>query len=550
MNKFWLVILAVLLIGVLILGGCSSATTTMTTTATTTATSTTAITTTATSTTAITTTATQTTTTTKTTTPATQIKTGGTLRMGTFFAPVGNIGWTPDPMFQQSGWGSCFCIEALILLDLQGNMMPQLATNWKIADDMKSITLNLRQGVKFHDGSDFNAEVAKWNIDLLIDAHAAFLEAYKSVAIIDNYTIRINLNAYNNAVPHALCQTFMISKAAFDKKGKDWMMVNPVGTGPFKFVSYTPNVVEKFVKNPDYWQKGKPYLDAIEISFIGDAMTRASAFEAGEVDLITQNPSSVEYDLKQKGYPVSTSPSSGFLLIPDSKNVDSPLSKLQVRQAVDYAINRDAIVKNLGFGWWHTTYQYTSPQNPAYIKNLIARTYDRDKAKKLLAEAGYANGFSISLSAPASMTDMNAVTAIQGYLNDVGIKADINALDGGGFGSLVMGGWKNGFLTTGTSFFPNLNIGINFILTQNNPYFVSLDKTNELQQLWEASAATKDYNVELVQKMLQYIHDDAYVLPLYTMDVSAIMKPYVKDTGFFSQQWIFYWDAANAWMDK
>ncbi|MDD5702147.1 MAG: ABC transporter substrate-binding protein [Dehalococcoidales bacterium] len=534
MKKTCLAILAVLLAGVLFLAGCITSPTTESPSVPNTA--------------IITTPAANTTSTVQSTT--TQPKTGGTLRIGSAFWPQGNLGWPPDTLFRQAGWLPPLYIEALVLLDIRGNMAPKLATQWEVADDLKSVTLKLRQDVKFHDGSDFNAEVAKWNIDQLIDAHAQFLGMYESVVIIDNYTIRINMTSYNNAVPLALSQTFMISKAAFDKNGKDWMINNPVGTGPFKFVSFVPGDVIKTVRFDNYWDKGKPYLDGVDVYSIGDGMTRAAAFEAKEVDVITQDGTKTEYDLKQKGYPVVSANNTGFMLIPDSKNADSPLANVKVRQAIDYAINRDAIVKNLGYGWWTSTYQFCAPNNPAYIKELAVRTYAVDKAKELLAEAGYSDGFTISIAANSQMVNMDLITAIQGYLAEIGIKADIKALDPGAFASLVMGGWNNGFLATGSTFFTNLNVGVNFILTQNSPFFASLDKTDELQQLWEASAQTKEYDIQLVQKMLRYIHDNAYVLPLYTLDIANVVQPYVKDCNFFDQQWSLYWHAEKAWLDK
>ena len=131
---------------------------------------------------------------------------------------------------------------------------------------MKSITFNLRKGVKFHDGSDFNAEVAKWNLDNMIKAEASAFASWASVDIIDDYTIRVNFTKWQSTLPMSFAEgnpwAPMVSKAAFEKNGLEWMRANPVGTGPFKFESFQLDASLKVVRNPDYWIKGKPYLDA------------------------------------------------------------------------------------------------------------------------------------------------------------------------------------------------------------------------------------------------------------------------------------------------
>ena len=118
-----------------------------------------------------------------------------------------------------------YSLESLLRQDNKGNIIPWLAESYKIADDLKSITFNLRKGVKFHDGSDFNAEAAKWNLDNFIQAKME--SSWASVDILDDYTIRVNITQWTNTVltsfADAMTPVFMVSKAAFDKNGKDWM---------------------------------------------------------------------------------------------------------------------------------------------------------------------------------------------------------------------------------------------------------------------------------------------------------------------------------------
>ena len=148
------------------------------------------------------------------------------------------------------------------------------------------ITFTLRRGVKFHDGSDLNAEVVKWNLDNYINAG---MEVYwSSVDIIDDYTIRANFTTWVCNMPASFGDAgtiaVIVSKAAFDKNGKEWMMSNQIGTGPFKFVSYNQDVSINFVRNLDYWIKGKPYLEGIEYIIVGDETTQKMLMENNVAD--------------------------------------------------------------------------------------------------------------------------------------------------------------------------------------------------------------------------------------------------------------------------
>ena len=131
----------------------------------------------------------------------------------------------------------------------------------------KVITLTLRRGVKFHDGTDFNAEAAKWNLDQAISTKQFGSVLIDSVDVVDPYTIRINLKQRDNTLLGMLGFSYigmMISPTAFKTKGEDWVIANPVGTGPFRFASWQKDVKIAFRKFEGYWQKGKPYLDGIE----------------------------------------------------------------------------------------------------------------------------------------------------------------------------------------------------------------------------------------------------------------------------------------------
>lgn len=472
---------------------------------------------------------------------------GGTLKIADVGAPK-SAGWPAHRMFMIGGHSLDMFMDTILKGDNKANIYPNLATKWEIAPDMRSITLTLRKGVKFHDGSDWNAESAKWNIDILINAKLGNYAEFKSVDIVDDYTIRINITEYSNAILYMLACTRVVSKAAYDKNGEEWMILNPVGTGPFKCVSHEPMVSIKGVKFDDYWQEGKPYLDAVEEYFITDPMTRAASLQAGEVDIIGGDLSKVDYDLQQKGFKIIKGYISVYCLIPDSKNKDSHFADLRVREALDYAIDRDSIVKSLGYGFWATTYQFALPGTPAYIEGL-KRPYNPEKAKQLLADAGYPNGFNTTIHVDTFVSNMDAVTAIKGYLGKVGINVNLTMQDMSGFGALAMGGWHDSLLGAARSTEVNLNRSLN-MWTKENPWHVSVDKTDDFYRLYKDACKTKEYDVSLTQKAVQYMFDNAMVTPVYAVSRGVVMPSYIHDTGFYTHQMFWHWDPADTWLSK
>jgi ABC-type transport system substrate-binding protein len=446
-------------------------------------------------------------------------------------------------------------LEPLLKANSDGSISPWLATKWELASDRKSLTLTLREGVKFHDGSDFNATIAKWNLDNIVNIKRGEYANITSIDVVNNNTIRLNIKSYTNAMLSALSDrdSFQVSKKAYDDHGggkaaEEWMAINPVGTGPFKLVEFKPGVSVKGSKFTDYWQKGLPRLDAVEVIGIRDAMTRAQSFQANEVDMIAGDLTKVEYDLKQQGFAVDL----GFLaiacLVPDSANPESPLSNVKVRQAIDYAIDRNEISK-LGYGFWPATAQYAVPGSSAYDASIETRKFDPAKAKALLAEAGYPNGFKTQILGNAVTTNKDAMVAVQGYLKDIGITIEINMLDNAMYNEAIQKGWT-GFAAASKSVNANMNLSINGNFSKNAVAHPVLARTDEFQALYEASAASAAYDPALVKKVIKKMYDDAMVIFLFGVSRGYVMRPYLHDLELNKNANFMIWGTATAWMDK
>jgi peptide/nickel transport system substrate-binding protein len=499
---------------------------------------------------------TATTTTPATTTPAAGTpKHGGTLRIADPIGPRTSIGWIADPVGFLGGVFSNIFMDTILESDVNGIIKPGLALKYEVSDDLKTVTLTLRQGVKFHDGSDLNASVLKWNLDQLIAAKIGDYANVSSVDKVDDYTVKLNVTKYANTLLNYIASTFVVSEQAYIDHGAnqdaiDWMRWNPVGTGPFKFVSYTPNVVIKGTRFDDYWQKGKPYVDNIEFYIIGDQMTRAQSLQAGEMDVIDGDLSKVEYDLQQQGYPIVKGYISTGGLVPDSKNADSPLSKLQVRQAIDCAIDRQALCDNLGYGFWAPTEQYAVPGTSTYITSIPTNNYNVTKAKQLLTDAGYPDGFKCTLYGSVAITSKDFATAVQGYLDKIGISMEVNLMDHAAYTDLSLKGWKDGFAAGAKAVDGNMNYAINLAWTQTTPYHPSMDKPDAFQALYNTAAAAKNFDPALTQKCIQYMYDNMMYIPVYCVSRGQVMQSYVKDTGFYTFHNWASWRPADVWLDK
>ena len=328
--------------------------------------------------------------------------------------------------------------EGLYEFDKDLKIQPLLATGYEVSDDGLVYTLKLRQGIKFHDGTDFTAEAVKVNLDRVsnpanrLTRYTQFNQVDKT-EVVDPYTVRITLkkpfSAFINALAHP--SAMMISPTALQKWGKE-IGFHPVGTGPFEFVEWKPAEYLKVKKFDGYWKKGYPKVDTLTFRTVTDNNTRAAVVQTGEAHFAFPVPFEQAALLAK---------SDKLEIIDDKRSImarylamntmKKPFDNVKVREAINYAINKQALAK-VAFSGFATVSTGVIPQGVEYATQMGEWPYDPKKARELLKEAGYPNGFESTLwSAYNDGTSVKVVQFLQQQLAQVGIKVSVEVLESG-----------------------------------------------------------------------------------------------------------------------
>ena len=320
---------------------------------------------------------------------------------------------------------------------------PALATDWEINEDGTVYTFTLREGVRFHDGSPFNAEAVKFNFDRMLNEDHPFYEtgpfplsfffsAVETVEALDEQTVRFTLNApyapflSNLAYPTGL----IVSPAAVEEHGANFGR-NPSGTGPFRFAEWRSNEAVVIEANPDYWD-GAPELQAVVFRPITDANTRTAEMLAGGIDLMVEVPPVALSEFQGTEYSVheQAGPHVWFLIL-NAK--EGPFATKEVRQAANYAINKEALVNDVLEGTADVAAGPTPPAFAwAYNDELDPYPYDPEKAKALLEESGVEDlslTFYVTEGGSGMLDPIPMGTAIQADLNAVGFDVKIETYE-------------------------------------------------------------------------------------------------------------------------
>jgi peptide/nickel transport system substrate-binding protein len=368
---------------------------------------------------------------------AEQPKSGGTLRVA-FEADV--TGLDPAIPGLQNYYVNQNLFNTLVTLDENLGFVPDLAESWDIQQQGKVYIFHLRRGVKFHDGTDFDAAAAKWNLDRIMadekaPAHRFFANVEAS-EVVDAHTLKITMRYPTTTLLSALATNgtglHIISPTSEKTWGKD-VLRHPSGTGPFRFVSWEQNARIVLERNPDYFKPGLPYLDRIEYRVMKEGVTRVAALRAGEVEFINWTPrESLERLSKDPKVRVLQGPEASHLYV-NFTVTRKPFDDMRVRQAlIGYGLNRPAIAKAAMLGYATPSISFVSPGARGYLDLSERYPYNPERARTLLKEAGFdeKNPLRYTIMTHGAEPSLPTIaTIIKTQMATIGVEVTVEVID-------------------------------------------------------------------------------------------------------------------------
>lgn len=443
---------------------------------------------------------------------------------------------------------------------------PFLCESYFIDTAAKTFTFHLRDGIRFSDGSEFNAEVVKWNFEMNVEGgwvqDADKIESIETPDGPDGLTVVIHFTEYSNQIEFNWGWSVnMNSKAAWEAAGTtleeriDWATDHVVGTGPFVLKEYQRDVKVVWEKNDDYWQEGRPYLDGLEYILIPDSVTASAMLQAGEVDMWAQGSAASDWEeLEAKNFTVQNywvgMPN---MLMGNTVNPESKWQDKNLREALEYAIDKEAIAGALGLGYYKALDQIAPEGEWGYVPDLDVREYNPGIAKDLMAASGYSaeNPCEVTLLVQNVPASVDAGEAIESYLDAAFFDCELDLADFGRYyGSFFGFGWDDlivGFYGMDVN---NLATYMSWFSHDPKTNIASFERTPEQIEMDKAIVLIADpvEQEAALEDILSYLHEEARFCPLWWVPSTWVAQPYVH-TDYFQQGFI-RWRLYDAWMGE
>jgi peptide/nickel transport system substrate-binding protein len=457
------------------------------------------------------------------------------------------IGEEPSGVDQTASWtGVDFQItenygEYIIYRAPNGDLKPGLAASWKVSPDGKEMEITLRKGVKFHSGDPLTAKDIVFSYERGREKSSTAktkLASLEKIDILDDYRLKFYFKAPDVTFIPNRGGTMIASKTYFDKVGEEKFSKEPVGTGPYKFVSYALGEYVDLERFKDYWGEKPPVAEA-RLLFVPEDTTRLSKLKAGEVDLINACPYTDVKDLeKNPAFKIVKLPVDHPTLsvVFSILNPKVPWHDRKVRLAMAHAVDGDAIVKNVLFGI-PDRWPFLAPHEVGYDATLKHYPYDPKKAKQLLAEAGYPQGFDLKLYyATTGRVQMNkpVAEAVTSYFEAVGIRTQLIGEEWLAYRSRYNAAKGPeaeyaAVFTHGRSGSPDPTYNMSLFFSKGGG--ISMYSNPELDKInAEAKATVNDAKrAELIKKAVRVIYEDVPSFPIYNNVAVYAMK---KDVNF------------------
>ena len=382
--------------------------------------------------------------------------------------------------------------EGLVKSDENGSLIGAVASDYTISEDGLVYTFTLRENVKFHNGNVVTAEDVKYSLERvsgLLDGTPLMstMKTIQAVEIIDEKTVQVTVGSANTELIYSFVAA-IIPAGSGEEEG-----AVPVGTGPFSFVSYKPQEGIVLAKNPDYWQEGLPYLDEVNFRIVGSAETALMELQGGTIDLYAYLTDSQAQAL-QDSHQVLGSPSNVVQALFLNNEVE-PLNDVRVRQAILYAIDKDAINDFVGGGngtLISSAMLPTLKENYVDLNSVYGTGANVEKAKELLADAGYPDGFDLEITIPSDYAfHMQTGEVIVEQLKAAGINATIKAVEWGTWLEEVYNGRQYAATVSGITCDMTPGYLLNRFQTTSPKNFINFNNA-EYDEIYEKAQASQD----------------------------------------------------------
>ncbi len=441
-----------------------------------------------------------------------------------------NFGLTGEPVSmdpsignEQNSWQVYYQIfDTLIFRENDGTYSPRLAEKWEMSEDGMELTFWLRDDVKFHNGEKFTAEDVKFTVERLLESPytSDIVIGIKGAEIIDDYTVKIIMEHPYGAILDCIAEVnfSIVCKKAVEEDEEGYAR-NPVGTGPYKFSEWSTGEKIEVTAFDDYY-RGRASIDGITFKIMNDTSTAAIALERGELDILpraaltdknslTENENIEWYETDLAG--------STFVIF---NYQNGPFSKREVRQAVGYAIDKEAMLQGASEGQGTVIESILPPACFGYSEDFVGSEYDPEKAKELLAEAGYPDGFSAVLKTNEDPIYYKPAEILQGQLSQIGINLEIEKMERGAFFTDAYGGNFEIAVFNTTCPVPDADSILHFYFHSSqieggcNLGYVNNAEFDQILTKAQQSTDT-DERMELYNKANEIVRDDGICVPLY-----------------------------------